>query len=116
MKWLTRGGLVAALAVGGAVAAGTGWRGVTVLFAFFVSGSVLTQLSGGAEGARTARQVLANGGIAAAAAAVGWWPVMAGALAAATADTWATEIGSFSPTLPRLLTTFAPVLPGTSGG
>ena len=36
MKWLTRGGLVAALAVGGAVAAGTGWRGVTVLFAFFV--------------------------------------------------------------------------------
>jgi uncharacterized protein (TIGR00297 family) len=116
VKWLTRNGLIAALAVGGAVVAGTGWRGVVVLFAFFISGSALTQLSGGAEGARTARQVLANGGVAAAAAACGWWPVMAGALAAAAADTWATEIGSFSPSLPRLLTTFAPVPAGTSGG
>lgn len=116
MKWLTRNGLIAALVVGGAVVAGTGWRGVVVLFAFFISGSALTQFSGGAEGARTARQVLANGGVAAAAAALGWWPVMAGALAAAAADTWATEIGSFSPSLPRLIMTFAPVPPGTSGG
>jgi len=116
VNWLTRNGLIAALAVGGAVVAGTGWRGVVVLFAFFISGSALTQLSGGADGARTARQVLANGGVAAAAAALGWWPGMAGALAAAAADTWATEIGSFSPSLPRLLTTFAPVPPGTSGG
>src|SRR6266568_1016414 len=65
VKWLTRDGLVAALAVGGAVVAGFGWRGVVVLFAFFISGSALTQLAGGADGARTARQVLANGGVAA---------------------------------------------------
>src|SRR5689334_17604374 len=52
VKWLTRNGLIAALAVGGAVIAGTGWRGVVVLFAFFISGSALTQLSGGADGAR----------------------------------------------------------------
>jgi uncharacterized protein (TIGR00297 family) len=116
VKWLTRSGRIAALAVGGAVVTGYGWRGVVVLFAFFISGSALTQLSGGADGARTARQVLANGGVAALAALLGWWPALAGALAAAAADTWATEIGSFSPSLPRLLTTFAPVPPGTSGG
>lgn len=116
MKWLTGDGLVAALVVGGATAWGLGWRGVVLLFAFFVSGSLLTQLAGGAEGKRTARQVLANGGVAAAAAAAGWWPVTVGALAAAAADTWATEIGSFSPRPPRLLTTGKTVSPGTSGG
>ncbi len=116
MRWLTRGGLLAALAVGAAVAAGQGWRGVTLLLAFFVSGSLLTRWSGGEGGRRTARQVLANGGVAAAAALAGWWVAAAGALAAATADTWATEIGAFSPRPPRLLTTGRPVAPGTSGG
>ena len=116
MKWLTRGGLGAALVVGGAVGWGLGWRGLLLLLAFFVSGSLLTQLSGGGGAQRTARQVLANGGVAAAAALFGAWPVAAGALAAATADTWATEIGSFSPWPPRLLTTGARVPAGTSGG
>ena len=61
-------------------------------------------------------QVLANGGVAAAAAIAGGWPAFAGALAAATADTWATEIGAFSTVAPRLVTTGAPVPAGTSGG
>ncbi|MDQ3044648.1 MAG: DUF92 domain-containing protein [Chloroflexota bacterium] len=39
----------------------------------------------------------------------------AGALAAATADTWATEVGRFSRKPPRLLTTARVVAPGTSG-
>ena len=116
MKWLTRGGLAAALCVGTAVGWGLGWRGLLVLLAFFVSGSLLTQVAGGAGGERTARQVLANGGVAAAAALLGEWSVAVAALAAATADTWATEIGSFSPWPPRLLTTWAPVPGGTSGG
>jgi uncharacterized membrane protein len=76
---------------------------------------VLTQLTGGSGGRRTERQVLANGAVAAAAALVGSWPAVAGALAAATADTWATEIGSFSPTPPRLVTTARRVPAGTSG-
>ena len=116
MKWLTRGGLGAALCVGAAVGWGLGWRGLLVLLAFFVSGSLLTQLAGGAGGQRTARQVLANGGVAAGAALFGEWSVAVAAMAAATADTWATEIGSFSPWAPRLVTTWAPVPAGTSGG
>ncbi|HZH41814.1 MAG TPA: DUF92 domain-containing protein [Gemmatimonadales bacterium] len=116
MKWLTGGGVVAALAVGGATAWGLGWRGVVLLFAFFISGSLLTRLAGGAGGQRNVRQVLANGGVAALAGVFGSWPIAAGALAAATADTWATEIGSFSPHLPRLITTWKPVPKGTDGG
>ena len=116
MKWLTRGGAAGALAVGAALTAGLGWRGLILLLAFFVSGSVLTQLAGGEGGQRNLRQVIANGGVAAVAALWGQWTVAAGALAAAAADTWATEIGAFSPTPPRLLTTGRRVPKGTSGG
>jgi len=116
MKWLTGGGVVAALAVGGATGRGLGWRGVVLLFAFFISGSLLTRLAGGGGGQRNVRQVLANSGVAAIAACFGSWPVAAGALAAATADTWATEIGSWSPHPPRLITTWKSVPTGTDGG
>jgi len=112
VTWLTRGGAAAALAVGAATLWGVGWRGFGLLLAFFVSGSLLTR--GG--GRRNAGQVAANGGVAAAAALLGAWPAFAGALAAAAADTWATEIGARSPTPPRLITTGVPVPRGASGG
>jgi len=89
-----------------------GWRGLLLLLAFFVSGSLLTR--GG--GRRNARQVVANGGVAAVAALAGSWPAFAGAVAAATADTWATEIGAFSRTAPRLITSGVPVARGANGG
>ena len=116
MRWLTRGGVAAALVVGGAVWWGLGLGGLAPLFAFLLTGSLLTRLATGGAGPRNSRQVLANGSVAAVAASLGSWPAAAGAIAAATADTWATEIGSFSHRPPRLITTGAPVPRGRSGG
>jgi len=122
VSWLTRRGAAAALAVGLATIWGFGWRGLVLLLAFFVSGSLLTTAAKGGEGAaqggkgRNARQVIANGGIAALAALAGNWACFAGAVAAANADTWATEIGSHSPTPPRLITNWTRVPAGTDGG
>src|SRR2546423_5919714 len=116
VSWLAPGGLAAALAVGAAVAWGFGWPGLVVLFAFFLSGSLLTPLAEPRPPRRNARQVLANGGLAAVAALLGAWWLAAGAIAAAAADTWATEVGTFSPFAPRLITTGARVGRGASGG
>jgi Raf kinase inhibitor-like YbhB/YbcL family protein len=68
-------------------------------------------------------QVLANGGAAGLFVLLtlvfpdsAWvWAGFAGSLAAANADTWATELGVLSPTLPRLITSGRTVENGTSG-
>ncbi len=128
---LTGGGAAAGWLVGTLVLVGTGWAGGAVLAAFFVSSSVVGRLTPprsalDAKGERRdERQVAANGGPAAAAAAAAllglWHPalglwIVTGSLAAAAADTWATSVGAWSRTAPRLRLLGPRVAPGTSGG
>ena len=120
---LTAGGAWAAMGVGAAVFGGAAWRGAVPLLVFFASATLLGRLPGRPRhGPRNERQVLANGGVAAAAAvAAGWgaaWalPALGGALAAACADTWATEIGRRFGGRPRLLAVGPPAREGDSGG
>lgn len=125
------GGLFAATLVGGG---GVVW--VVPALTFFVLSSALSQLPDRAstdgteqhESRRTLRQVFANGGVAwALLAGVVLAPVSAdalqmggylgflGALAAAAADTWATELGTRYAGRPWSLRTLRRAAPGTSG-
>ena len=125
---LAGSGAVAAWLVGTAVLHGTGWEGGGVLAAFFVSSSLVSRGATPPPGLdpkgdrRDHRQVLANGGVAAAGALLGLHDLPLGlwlvtsALAAAAADTWATAIGARSPAPPRLILRGGRVPPGTSGG
>ncbi|HEY1429614.1 MAG TPA: DUF92 domain-containing protein [Candidatus Tumulicola sp.] len=128
---LTASGAVAAWLVGSATFGAGGWAAAAVLFAFFVPSALLSRVGSarkramtdtGKHGPRDARQVLANGGVAAACALLAthgnavFAAAFAGAFAAASADTWATEIGVLSPEGPRSILTLRPVAAGLSGG
>jgi uncharacterized protein (TIGR00297 family) len=129
---LTRDGALAAFAVGTLTYA-SGTVGFTlVLIAFFVPSVLLSRLGKarkralvdiGKGGARDAMQVLANGGLGTLCAVawalthdVRWAAAFAGAYAAATADTWATEIGTLARKEPRSILTLRPIPTGLSGG
>ena len=131
MRALTRSGAWAAALCGGVLYVGGGSTWVVLVGVFFITASVLTRLESGAGGShrsldRTGRswdQVAANGGVAAVAAAIhalttspAAFAVAAGAIAAATADTWGTEVGRWSPVPPRLITSWATVPHGRTGG
>jgi uncharacterized protein (TIGR00297 family) len=126
---LSGDGAVAATAVGASTFGFGGLPAGLSLIAFFVTGSALSRRKAvpgevfSSKGhRRDAVQVLANGGIAAVAlvaAAAGWRPGRAaalGALAAAAADTWASEVGVRSELPPRSIVTGQVVPPGASGG
>lgn len=134
---LTRGGSLAAFIVGTITFASGGLAYAAILLAFFVTSVALGRVGKarkgrltdvGKLGARDAAQVLANGGVAtlcalplALVSVSGPWfaaivAAFAGAYAAATADTWGTEIGTLVRAAPRSIVTWRPIAAGLSGG
>lgn len=123
---LTADGGAAAAVLGCVTFARGGVTGVATLLTFFGSSTALSRLGeprkeslplAQAKGARRdIWQVLANGGAACVCFALGQPKAATGALAAAAADTWATEVGLLAHRQPRMITTLRAVAPGTSGG
>lgn len=135
---LTRSGAAGTIAVGTTIFGMGGWSWGLSLVYFFVSSTLFShyrerekartvgdKFSKGSE--RDIGQVAANGGLATLLALAygltGSLPFrkllqagFTGALATATADTWATELGVLSQQEPRLIITGERVVPGTSGG
>ncbi len=130
---LTLGGQWAAFVTGTVVAA-AGWGWAALLVAYFLASSALTRLGAdrktaragsvlAGQRARDAWQVACNGGVFAVAVLAGGLTGDAraslaglGALAAATADTWATEIGLLWGGTPRSILSGRPLPAGVSGG
>ncbi len=133
-KTLSLSGAVAAAILGAVIFGLGGFAHSVVLLAFFISSSVLSKLfkkqkltldEKHAKGnQRDAGQVLANGGIAGLIVLIQtffpqhnlFWYAYCASLAAANADTWASELGILSRTKPRVITTWQQVEMGTSGG
>jgi uncharacterized protein (TIGR00297 family) len=137
-KSLSRSGIGGAMIAGTTTFGAGGWAWASNLIFFFISSSLLShwkekekertaadKFSKGSQ--RDLGQVAANGGVATL-LALGYGLSQkeavrktleagyVGALATATADTWATEVGVLSPQKPRLITTGKTTTPGTSGG
>ena len=133
MRYLSRSGAVAGGLFAATLIAVGGWEWVVPGFTFFFLSSAISKVASraggkrrghaaGDESQRDAAQVLANGGVAwllllvqvLAPAAWLYWGFV-GSLAAAAADTWATEIGALSRRPPRMILTGRRVEPGASG-
>jgi len=130
---LTAGGAISAYLLAIAVYGSGGLKLVIPVLAFFVSSSLLSffkkqrkkQITSNFEkgSRRDALQVFANGGVAGLCAlAMLFFPdreilfsMFIVSLAAANADTWATELGILSPAAPRLITNFKKAEKGRSG-
>lgn len=133
LRWLKGSGAWAAFGLGSVVFGLGGIAWSMVLLTFFISSSLLSALFKKQKASpqtfyekgsrRDAGQVLANGFIAGFFVVLhvflpdSWipWTGFTAALAAANADTWATELGVLNKRLPILITNGKPVPHGTSG-
>lgn len=133
LRLLSLSGAVAAVVLAIPVFGFGGWMWAVPMLAFFLLSSLLSKVGKKKKkkydlvfekgGQRDAYQVFANGGVAGVIAViyavtgrVDLFPLYCTALAAAAADTWATEVGTLAKGTPRLVTTFRKVPAGTSGG
>ena len=130
---LSHSGAVAAFFLGTLIFGLGGLPWALLLLTFFVPSSLLslmfkkrkalTDANYEKGSRRDAWQVLANGGLAGFFAVIHWmapgsllpWLAASASLAAASADTWATELGALSRREPVLITTGRKVARGTSG-
>ncbi len=130
---LTRSGALAGV-LAGTIAVAAGWSWGFLLLGLFVTASILSKMGERQKaallgpivekgGMRDAWQVAANGAVYVSAAAGSillpshlWFAIGIGALAASTADTWSTELGTLGGGTPRLIVSGRRVPAGTSGG
>lgn len=121
---LSKSGMIAAAITGGIIFGFGGMSASVLLLTFFLSGSLLSKLNTKKGDPRNWKQVLCNGAIPAIAVIIialrhdlreEITLLFLGALATATADTWATEIGTrFGKTFYNIFT-FRPTHRGPSG-
>ncbi len=134
LGFLSKSGTTAAFFIGATVLGLGGTATAVPLLTFFFSSSFLSKIGRERKkkydlifdkgSRRDAGQVFGNGGLAwllsilwFAAGRVEFYVAYIGALAAAQADTWATEIGTLPDNPhPRSVLSLKPVPPGTSGG
>ncbi|MFH1213354.1 MAG: DUF92 domain-containing protein, partial [Candidatus Neomarinimicrobiota bacterium] len=133
LKALTPGGAAGAMFLGSIVFSIGGVNWVVPMATFFVLSSILSKVGKSRKGLlsnmqekgsnRDLMQVYANGGVSLIMAILYFYTeqeifylMFLGSLAAATADTWGTEIGAFSRRQPIHILTGKSVPAGTSGG
>jgi uncharacterized protein (TIGR00297 family) len=133
VRFLTLSGAVATFILGVIVFGSGGWAWAVPIVMFFFLSSLLSRYRRSQKARfdssfeksdrRDAGQVIANGGIPCGVLILSllypvydFYPLYLGALAAATADTWGTEIGVLTKGNTRSAVTMRPVESGTSGG
>jgi uncharacterized protein (TIGR00297 family) len=132
-RFLTASGAVATFLLASLVFGVGGWKWTLPILVFFVLSSLLsrwgknrkTEFAGVFEktGTRDHGQVAANGGIGAILVllqyvfqSADFYPLYVGAMAAVTADTWGTEIGTYFKGRTISIVSMRKVQPGTNGG
>jgi len=122
-KSLSTSGAISGFLMGIIIFGAGGWPWITPLVFFFISASVLSHLHHKPYSHRNILQILANGGVGTIFAIIYFFTnfppaivLYLGAIGAATADTWATEIGFYSKSQPRLVLSKIIVARGVSGG
>ena len=132
-KFLDAGGAAVTFLLGTVIFGVGRWTFSAPILAFFFLSSLLSKLGRKRKrqvvgifeksSCRDLWQVLANGGIAVALLFLWnyfpdnfWYLLFLGSLAAVTADTWGTEIGILSKSIPRSIINFKKVPIGASGG